>query len=173
MLRENAHLGAQVIAEMIGRSPTAIESQASRLRISLRRPGSRRGLVLGQPRGVRLSGALREDLVSGTVDAALIAERMRIDAEAILCPSCGRRPQRVIRTGLCRPCHLAELQRHHLEAIDEIDAKRALLTSRKALERARRHHAQSLGAVDSGPDPGGLRHHPAAQQPGGTLRAAS
>jgi hypothetical protein len=152
LLRANASLGAAELADQLGRSVSSVTSAAHRQGISLRTPGSRRGTVLGQPRGMRLSGVLREDLVSRAGEATLIAERMRIDAEAILCPSCGRRPQRVIRTGLCRPCHLAELQRHHLEAIDELDARRALLTSRKALERARRHHAQSLGAIDHDPE---------------------
>ena len=148
-LRTNASLGAAELAGQLGRSVSSVRSAAHRHGISLRTPGSRRGTVLGQPRGVRLSGALREDLVGGTVDATLIAERMRIDAEGSLCPSCGRRPQRVSRSGKCRICHLEDLRAHHLECIDELDAQRALLTSRKALERARRHHAQACGPVEA------------------------
>lgn len=46
-LREHAGLGASELAIRMGRSPAAVKRAASRFRISLRRPGSRRGSVLG------------------------------------------------------------------------------------------------------------------------------
>lgn len=141
-MRENAHLGAAEVARLLRRPVPAVKFQAHKQRISLRTHGCRRGSVLGQPRGVKLAPALRQDLVDGTVNAQLLAERMKIDAEAALCPCCGRRSVRNANAGSCLVCHLQNLTSHHLERIDEIDAQRALLTSRKALERARRHHAE-------------------------------
>ena len=139
LLSDNAGLGANELAELLGRSPDSIRGAAYRSRISLRRPGSRQGSVLGQPRGVSLRGEdIRADILSGKVDPGLLARRMRIDREAALCPSCGKRPIRVDATGLCRVCHLDRLSEVHLEALQEHDAERALWATRQALQRARR-----------------------------------
>lgn len=136
-LREHASLGAGELAQRIGRSPAAVKRAASRFGISLRRPGSRRGSVLGQPRGVSLRRELRADLVSGRVDQELLARRLRLDAEAELCPLCVARPIRVAATGLCRVCHLRELAEAHREALEELEAQRELWTARQQLKRAR------------------------------------
>ncbi len=116
-LRKHAGLGPDDLAERLGRSPAAVKRAASRHRISLRRPGSRKGIVLGQPRGVSLRSDIREDLVTGRIDPALFAERLRIDREAELCPSCAMRPITVGSTGLCRVCHLKRLTEAHREAV--------------------------------------------------------
>lgn len=136
-LREHASLGASELASRMGRTPAAVKRAASRFRISLRRPGSRRGSVLGQPRGVSLRRELRADLVSGRIDQDLLAKRLRLDAEAALCPLCAARPIRVASTGLCRVCHLRELAELHREAIEEFEAQRELWTARQQLKRAR------------------------------------
>ncbi len=106
------------------RSVASVKSAAQRYRISLRKRGSRRGSVLGEARGVTLPPEVREDLRSGTVDAALIAQRMILDRDADLCPYCGRRPIRVMASGLCVPCHKEILIEKHREAIDELLARR-------------------------------------------------
>jgi hypothetical protein len=136
-LREHASLGASELAMRMGRSPAAVKRAAGRFRISLRRPGSRRGSVLGQPRGVSLRRELRTDLTGGRVDPEVLATRMRLDADAELCPLCVARPIRVIATGLCRVCHLRELAEAHREAIEELEAQRELWTARQQLKRAR------------------------------------
>ena len=136
-LRDHASLGAEEVARRMDRSPAAVKRAASRFRISLRRPGSRRGSVLGQPRGVSLRRQLRADLVDGRVDPEVLASRMELDAEAELCPLCVARPIRVAATGLCKVCHLRELAERHREAIDELDAQRDLWTARQQLKRAR------------------------------------
>jgi hypothetical protein len=121
----------------MGRSPAAVKRAASRFRISLRRPGSRRGSVLGQPRGVSLRRSLRADLVGGRVDPEVLARRMQLDEDAELCPLCVARPIRVAATGLCRVCHLRELAAAHREALEELEAQRVLWTARQQLKRAR------------------------------------
>ena len=136
-LREHASLGASELATRMGRSPVAVKRAASRFRISLRRPGSRRGSVLGQPRGVSLRRDLRTDLTGGRVDPEVLASRMKRDADAELCPLCVARPIRVAATGLCRVCHLRALAEAHREAIEELEAQRELWTARQQLKRAR------------------------------------
>jgi len=136
-LREHASLGADELARRMGRSPAAVKRAASRFGVSLRRSGSRRGSVMGQPRGVSLRGELRADLVSGRVDQEVLARRLRLDAEAELCPSCAARPIRVAATGLCRVCHLRVLAELHREALEELEARRDLWTARQQLKRAR------------------------------------
>ena len=123
--------------QRLGRSPSSVRKAAYRYRISLRRPGSRRGVVLGQPRGVSLRRELREDLASGRVDPTVLARRMRLDEDAELCPSCAARPVRVRQTGLCRVCHLHRLEQAHREALAELEAQRGLWQSRQELKRAR------------------------------------
>ena len=80
--------------------------------------------MLGQPRDVSLASEIRKDLVSGRIDPEVIALRMQIDAQAELCPACGRRPVRVRATGLCVPCHKRTLIEKHHEAMDELVALR-------------------------------------------------
>jgi DNA repair exonuclease SbcCD ATPase subunit len=92
--------------------------------------------VLGQPQGVSLRRELRADLV-GRVDQGLLARRLRLDAEAEICPLCVARPIRLTATGLCRVCHLRELAEAHREAIDELETQRELWTARQRLKRAR------------------------------------
>lgn len=50
-LRELAGNAPELIAEELGRTLSSVQMAAHRNRISLRRSGERRGLVLGQPRG--------------------------------------------------------------------------------------------------------------------------
>lgn len=133
-MRENAHLGVVAVANLLNRTPASVRSAAQRHRISLRRPGYRGGVVLGQSRGISLRKAQREALLEyGT----LIAERMRIDEQAELCPSCGRRPQRVSTTGLCAVCHKQRLADAHRETVAELEAQRGLWMERQRLHRAR------------------------------------
>jgi hypothetical protein len=146
VLRANAHLGAEKLARLLACTPRAVRMTAHRHRISLRRPGVRCGLVLGQPRGVSLSGEIRDDLVSGRVDPELIAERMRIDAEAELCPFCGHRPVRVHATGLCAVCHKRVLTERHREAVDEITAHRDYNRAKQSAKRTR-DRAEAKGAT--------------------------
>lgn len=135
-LRKHAPLGVAGCAEVLGRSEASVRNAAHRHRISLRREGSRRGLVMGQPRGVSLRKALREELVGGRLDGPM-AERMRLDREAELCPSCAARPIAVPTTGLCGVCHTRALTQAHRDQLLLLEAKRALWTSRQQLKRAR------------------------------------
>jgi hypothetical protein len=133
-LRAHAGDGARAIACALERSVVSVKKAAQRHRVSLRPSGCRTGTVLGQPRGVSLRPEVRATLA---VDGTLINERLRIDAQAELCPSCGRRPQRVRATGLCRPCHLDRLAEAHRERQAELAAQRDLWRERQALKRQR------------------------------------
>jgi hypothetical protein len=137
IMRDNAQLGAVEVARLLGRSVTSVRKMASRQRVSLRAAGMHRGLVLGQPRGVSLRTDIRDDLVSGRVSASVIAQRMKLDADAELCPACGRRPARVRVTGLCLCCHKALLTEKHHEVLDEIASNREQNRVKQAAKRAR------------------------------------
>jgi hypothetical protein len=111
-LRELAPLGARRAAEVLGRSLWSVVKAAQRHRISLRQPRSRRGLILGQPRGVSSSAdpriaRLRADVLSGEVDPGRVVEvgRASLLPDTPVCPACGVRPVTVSLTGFCRPCH--------------------------------------------------------------------
>lgn len=134
LMREHAHLGAEAVARLLGRSVRSVQGAAARQRISLRRRGVRRGSVLGQPRGVSLRPEVRETLFHR---GELVARRLRVEREAELCPCCAQRPQRVRVTGLCLPCHLERLAEAHREAQAEIEAQRRLWAERQRLHRAR------------------------------------
>lgn len=138
ILRENAGLGAAEVARLLNRSVSSVRCMALRQRISLRKPGSRRGLVLGQPRGESIGAQIREDVVSGRIDAEILAQRMALIQDAELCPSCGRRPVEVRSTGFCTCCHKDRLTEAHLAEVEKIDAQRALWSSRQTLHRARK-----------------------------------
>jgi hypothetical protein len=137
-LTANANLGEYGCAELLGRSRCSVRSAAYRSRISLRRPRERRGSVLGQPRGVSLRPELIAGLKADTRLAQLVAQRMRIDASAALCPTCGRRPATVRTTGLCVCCHTERLTEGRLAVLEEIDAHRAYDVAKQKLCRARK-----------------------------------
>jgi hypothetical protein len=137
-MREHARLGAVEVARRLGRSVSSVRSMAKRQRISLRSSGERRGLILGQPRGTSVSEQLRSDVVSGRVDAELLARRMALVQAAETCPCCGRRPIEVHTTGFCLVCHKDRLSSAHLDEVEKLDAQRALWSSRQALCRARK-----------------------------------
>jgi len=143
LLREHAGLGVHEVARLLGRSESSVQNMARRLRISTRRPGSRKGLVLGQPRGYSFAHAtpelarFREDVLSGRVDAGEIAQTLTLDDDAELCPCCGRRPVEVKTTGFCRACHLAHLRSRHLTKLAELEEEQRLWAARQELHRAR------------------------------------
>ena len=143
-LRRNAELGAGAIALHLGRSVVCVRVQASRLRISLRQPGSTRGSVLGQPRGVSIRrGDLAPELLEWlrAAGADPIARRRELEETVGLCPRCVARPARVLSSGLCVPCHLHELADAHREELAEElasqEAQRDLWAARQELCRAR------------------------------------
>jgi hypothetical protein len=117
-LRKNASLGAVTIAEALRRSVGSVKQAAHRAGISLRRPGSTRGLLLGQARGTKLRymkktklEEMRKALANGTIDA--VAVRRRLDeilagrVDGALCSRCTR--ERAGKSGFCRPCHVEGL----------------------------------------------------------------
>lgn len=137
-LRRLAPLGAHAAAAALGRSVQAVQAAAKRHRISLRRPGERRGSVLGQPRGVRAEGELRrlrEQVLSGEIDPAEVEARgAAVVLGAEVCPACAARPPEVSSTGFCRPCHLRALAHGAAHVRAETSARRAW-----DAERQRRH----------------------------------
>jgi hypothetical protein len=138
IMRENARLGSVAVALLLGRSVACVRQMAYRQRISLRAAGERRGVVLGQPRGQSIASRIREDIVSGRVDAEVLARRMGLAAVEEVCPCCGRRPVEVRSTGFCLVCHKDRLTQAHLAEVEKLDAQRALWSSRQTLCRARK-----------------------------------
>lgn len=137
LLRANAHLGAEELAELLGATPRAVRNLAHRQRISLRRRGETRGILLGQPRDLSLTELVGARLASDRKTAALVLERGEIAGAAELCPECSARPIRVRKTGLCLPCHKRRLADAHREVLAEVEAGRELWQARQALKRAR------------------------------------
>jgi len=123
-LRENRELGAEAVAELLGRSIWSVKGAAYRQGISLRRPGDSRGHVLGQPRTMSLARDLHRAMAAAP---GLYAERLRVLRDASLCPECARRPIQVERSGLCRPCHGKHLERLYRESRGELELIGALL----------------------------------------------
>lgn len=153
-VRENAHLGADTLALILNRSVSSVEQLAYRLRISLRQEGSRRGSILGQPRGTRWTNqeganpvrlaAIRSDILDGTSDPAELEARAReiaLGSSKPSCPSCGVRPQTRSTTGLCEVCHLRALAQAHRDDQATREAKRELWRARQEASRSRRAKA--------------------------------
>lgn len=144
-LRACAARGARSLAEDLDRTVASVKAKAHEQGISLRRKGSRRGLVLGQPRGMRLSEVAPADEVrtlvaSGRIDMAVVAERMRLDAvgELALCPSCGKRPATNRRTGFCEVCYKRLLSKHLMDELAVWEAQRDQWVAQQLVSRARR-----------------------------------
>lgn len=87
-LRAWSHLGATVLADLLDRSPSAIEHKARDLGISLVPTGA----------DAELSQV-----------GAWILERIRESSTLEVCPVCGVRLAVVKKTGVCRVCHLEQL----------------------------------------------------------------
>ncbi len=152
-LRRMANMGAPTIAEALNRSEQSVRMMAHYHRISLRRLGSTRGLVMGQPRSVgveqlqalqvdlRVWAAMRAKAIDGKLDINRLEEiagRARAIANgAPLCPGCTRNPQEVDTTGLCRDCHVRRLAEAHTLST-ESPAQRELWAARQAKTRRRR-----------------------------------
>lgn len=150
-LRNNAHLGANACALILGRTIKSVKHKASRERISLRTPGERRGMLLGQPKSqrwmdqtgispVRLK-EIREQAIAGEIDMGELERRIvdRVQRpHRQLCPWCGTRPVEKSTTGLCVSCHMRELARAHREEAERAAARRELDAARQAASRARR-----------------------------------
>ncbi len=150
-LRELAHLGAGAVAEALERSVMSVKLKAHRQRISLRRPDSHAGSILGQPRGVSWTSVktsagevailerIRTGALDGTVDVAKLERRaQRLYDATPLCPGCARHPQEVASTGLCEECHLRALAQAHRDEDARQDAQRELWRERQAKVRRQR-----------------------------------
>lgn len=149
-MRRNADSGALWIALQLGRSVGSVKACANRNRISLRRKGEARGLVLGQPRaeswrslrdrGVSNPTRIRQSIIEGELSLEEVEDRLRAIAsgrEAKICPACGVR-QVDRQSGWCTPCYTRELARAHRDATDRIEARRELDAARQGKSRARR-----------------------------------
>jgi ribosomal protein L37AE/L43A len=152
-LRNQAHLGAEYVAQVLNRSVPSVKRQAQRHRISLRKPGEGRGIVLGQPRGVKWVdqvragvpierlNLLREQVVSGEIDMATLERKAREAVEGKpkpTCPACSQRPVERSTTGLCEVCHWTYLARAHRDEADRAEARRRLDAARQEKSRAMR-----------------------------------
>lgn len=149
ILRDHGNLGLETVSLMLGRSPDSVRQAAKRYRISLRKTGSRGGLLLGQPRDqswlkqaqgreglideMRLA-AIREEALANEIDIALLEQRVRemVHGRAPrLCPACIQRPVERSTTGLCEPCHLTYLARAHRDEAHRRSARRDLDAARQ------------------------------------------
>lgn len=152
-MRQHASEGANAIAEALGRSYESVRQAARRNRISLRKEGERRGLLLGQPKhsswldlrkqginGTRLE-QIRQDALAGLIDLGELERQIAEIAkgkEPELCPQCTTRYVARSSTGLCAPCHLRILARLHQDAVDHRNAERQLWAARQENSRNRR-----------------------------------
>lgn len=151
VLRDKAHLGAHVLADLLGRSPRSVQQAAHRHRISLRRAGSKRGALLGQPKGTawlsqrgniseRTLTEIRERVLDGTLDLTAVeaqVQRMLAGQQRPLCPNCVEREQ-TRPNGLCDVCHLRALAEAHRNAIAHQDAFKDYELARQQKRRAKK-----------------------------------
>ena len=151
-VKKNASRGAESLAAELQRSVTSIRKLASRERISLRRAGERRGLLIGQPRGtswmdLRLGGVsaerlaeIRSEALSGELDLAAL-ERAVVDiarGKKRLCPNCTARYVDNASSGFCTPCHLRTLASLHRDEIARRSAQRELWAAKQESSRLKR-----------------------------------
>lgn len=152
-LKANAGKGVQEIAEALGRTTESVKQMARRNRISLRKTGERRGLLLGQPRGMswldlRQQGitserlaAIKQDALEGLIDLGELEQQIADigkGKQPELCPQCATRYIQRASTGLCAPCHLKILARLHQDQVDIRNAERSLWAARQENSRNRR-----------------------------------
>jgi hypothetical protein len=148
-LREHGSDGARAVAEALGRTVAAVTRQAQKQRVSLRRRGSRQGLLMGQPRGVswlavrqvgvtpETMAEIREAVARGTIDLTALEGQLQALAkgeELPLCPTCSARPQNH-PSGVCRVCHMRALAQTHRDGKEIETAQRALWTERQRKKR--------------------------------------
>ena len=149
LLKSSGSLGVETVALLLDRSPQSVRQAAKRYRISLRKPNSKGGLLLGQPRNrswskqlgmdpARLE-AIRQEALSGDVDLAELENRIRdlTSKNHRICPECVRRPIERPTTGLCEPCHMSLLARAHRDEADRRAARRDLDAARQEKARAK------------------------------------
>lgn len=114
VLKAYAGLGREAVAELLERSPKAVEWAAIMNGISLK--------------------------VSDTdieVTTTTIIERVRETPTLSVCPMCGKRFARMKQTGMCRCCHLDLLLDLHQEQLDEQIRLRKLDKARQDKRRMR------------------------------------
>lgn len=144
LLQAKAHLGAEDVAEELGRSVRSVQAAAYRYRVSLRTKGCTRGTLLGQPRGSSWRDQ-RTDLLF--VDLGVLERRILTKDTGELCPRCTTRPAKVRSTGLCEQCHWKELTEQRKQQREVTAAKREY---RKEQKRAQRRTAcEACGLVYS------------------------
>lgn len=155
LLRTHGYNGAPWLAIQLERSERSVRSKAGELGISLRRPGVRAGLLVGQRRGSRwldsadVPGArgrleqIREDVLAGRLDLGRVYEQIveRLSGSRPPCPRCASRPIERDRTGLCEICHYRALAEAQRESSLLADAKRELGRRRQEISRSRRARA--------------------------------
>jgi len=141
-LRGHAKEGSRAIAEALGRTVAAVERKAHRMRVELRKPGSRRGIMLSQTRGESWTSGenaiFRTQALSGALSLSLIERRIAEDAAnpPALCPACGRWPARHTASGLCFTCYAEERVRQYHEIEQQRRAQREIQAAAKQAERA-------------------------------------
>lgn len=117
-------IGGPACAELLDRSVESVRVRAKRL-------------------GVRLSRSKHLDPILTRCPSEAVLRRVRELTEAALCPSCGKRPIGVRKTGLCGRCHFEGLRLVHEEEITKLDAQRELWAARSKLRRRRRALART------------------------------
>jgi hypothetical protein len=140
LLRDHAHEGAEVVAELLDRTVRAVQLRAARERVSLRRPGEARGALLGQPRGVQLSSephlaALRVSVLAS--NGGDLGQLPQLRRDARLCPSCGTH-YATHSSGFCQPCYMGRLAAAYSEQQATRTMERKLWQLRQDASRARR-----------------------------------
>lgn len=153
LLRSKARMGEAALAELLGRSRRSVRNQASRQGVSLRPPGVRGGLMLGQPRDLSLGRAepcaaylraAREAWRRGELRLEYLGQYLRdLAAGRGLCPACSAWPQGP--SGFCRNCDRRERRQRYLDALDYAvqasELERELAADRAARYRQRRKAA--------------------------------
>ena len=141
-MRDNAHLGADGVAALLDRSTSAVRQQARTHHISLRRTGETRGLLIGQPRGIKLSDLPELLAATGDTDIDLADVIARVQAASTttqpICPHCTERPANHQASGWCVTCYLKQLAAAHRAAKSETAAGREYAAAKQERKRGGR-----------------------------------
>ena len=148
-LEKIAQRGVAFVARTLKRSQGSVRCQAARMRISLRRRGSRAGLLMGQPRDVAIAVGENGRQARALVLAGVATIEDIAAGVLPMCPRCGANVVSstgpAMRQGLCLRCYWARRASAYAARFNEAEAEATVAAvdehRRADVLKQRRHRA--------------------------------